>query len=235
MFTTCAKSSPAAARTLLRFVRVCLVCSPISALTTSLVFGSSGPWPDTKSRFPARIAWASGEGVPLSVNPVVGALCEVMICLGIALLERGLDLGRYRHRLQAVRVFGMAVRPDADLVTFDRAHAAVQHGVADLESLVVPLADAGLDHDLVAEPAGGEEARLGLDDRQSHDAVFLPEQIPIQTHRIEKEPGALVEPLEVVGIEDDPGGIGGAPVNGDVMVIGFDCSRLRRWIIAPRF
>src|SRR6266705_3269066 len=101
----------------------------------------------------------------------------------------------------------MTVRPDADLVAFDCAYAAVHHGMADLESLVVPLADMGLDHDLVAEPAGRKEARLGLDDRQPHDAVFLPERIPIQSHRIEKEPGALVEPLEVVGVEDDPRGI----------------------------
>src|SRR5216683_6513569 len=83
--------------------------------------------------------------------------------LGHGLLERRLDLGRYRHRLQAVRVFGMTVRPDADLVAFDRAHAAVHHGVADFEGLVVPFADLGLDHELVAEPAGREEARLGLD------------------------------------------------------------------------
>src|SRR5258706_366861 len=169
MFTTCVKSSPAAARTLFRFVRVCLVCSRTSALTTSLVFGSSGPCPDT------------------------------------------------------------------DLVTFDCAHAAVQHGVADLESLVVPLAHTGLDHDLVAEPAGREEARLGLDYRQAGNAVFLTERVPIQANRIEKEPGTLVEPLEVVGVEDDPRGIGVAPMNGDVMLIGFHCSSLRRWIIAPRF
>src|SRR5258706_2781590 len=111
----------------------------------------------------------------------------------------------------------MTVRRDADLVAFDCAHAAVHHRMADLESLVVPLAHTGLDHDLVTEPAGREEARLGFDYGQAGNAVFLTERVPIQAHRIEKEPGALVEPLEVVGVEDDPRGIGVAPMNGDVM------------------
>src|SRR5258708_17831890 len=115
----------------------------------------------------------------------------------------------------------MTVRPDADLVGLARSHAAVYDGMADLEGLVVPLAHMGLDHDLVAEPAGREEARLGLDDRQPHDAVFLRERIPVQAHRVEKEPRALVEPLEIVRIKDDARGIGIAPVNGDVVAIGF--------------
>src|SRR5205814_5027741 len=79
----------------------CRVCSRMSALTTSRVFGSSGPWPDTKSRLPARIAWASGEGVPLSVNPVVGAPGELMIRLGTgysnaALISAGIGIALRR-------------------------------------------------------------------------------------------------------------------------------------------
>src|SRR6267143_7222734 len=115
----------------------------------------------------------------------------------------------------------MTVRPDADLVAFDCAYAAIYHGMADLEGLVVPLADVGLDHDLVTELARREETRLGLDDRQPHDAVFFSERVPIQAHRVEKEPRALVEPLEIVRIKDDARGIGVAPVNGDVVAKGF--------------
>src|SRR5258706_4840258 len=115
----------------------------------------------------------------------------------------------------------MTVRPDADLVAFDRASAAVNLGMAGIEGLVVPLADMGLDHDLVTELAGREEALLGLDDGQTCDAVFPPEGIPVQAHRVEKEPGALVEPLEIVRVKDDACGIGVAPVNGDDVAIGF--------------
>src|SRR5882672_6048737 len=115
----------------------------------------------------------------------------------------------------------MTVRPDAGLVAFDCAYAAVDHRMTDLEGLVVPLADARLDHDLVAEFAGREEARLGLDYGQTGDAVFLSERVPVQAYRVEKEPGALVEPLEVVRIEDDSRGIGVAPMDGDVVAKGF--------------
>src|SRR6266571_1306431 len=136
-------------------------------------------------------------------------------------LERRPDLRRDRDRLEAVRFIRLPLRPDADLVAFDGAHAAVHHRVADLEGLVVPLADAGLDHDLVAEFAGREETRLGLDDRQPDDPVFPYERIPVQAHRVEEEPRALIEPLEVVRIEDDLRGIGVAPVDRHVMAIDF--------------
>src|SRR5262245_15101295 len=161
MLTTCLKSSPAAPSTLFRLARVCFVCSRMSGLTTSRVFGSSGPWPETNSRLPARIACASGEGVPLSVKPVVGAACDVTICLGM-LLDGRLDLGRYRHRLQSARIVRPRPRPDADLVTLDRALARVEDRMADLEGLVVPLGDPAFDDDLVAELRGAQKLRLGL-------------------------------------------------------------------------
>ena len=83
MFTTLAIVAPAAARTLSRLARVRRVCSTMSGETTSRVSGSSGPWPETNSIAPQRTAWASGEGVALSVNPVVGARAEATISLGI--------------------------------------------------------------------------------------------------------------------------------------------------------
>ena len=47
------------------------------------VGGSSGPCPDTNIMFPHLMPWASGDGVALSLKPVVGAVAEVMICFGI--------------------------------------------------------------------------------------------------------------------------------------------------------
>ena len=45
--------------------------------------GSSAAWPDRNIMLPQRIPWASGDGVSLLVNPVVGVVAEVMISLGM--------------------------------------------------------------------------------------------------------------------------------------------------------
>jgi hypothetical protein len=55
----------------------------MSPATTSRVAGSSGPWPETNSMLPCRIACTIGGGLDVSVNPVVGADADWMICLGM--------------------------------------------------------------------------------------------------------------------------------------------------------
>src|SRR5262249_6599916 len=135
-------------------------------------------------------------------------------------VERRLDFGRYGDRLQASRIVGARRRPDAHLVAFDRALSAVQYCVADLEGLVVPLGDLALHDDLVAEFRRRQEIRFRLYDRQSQDAVALAERIPVEPDRIPEEPRALVEPDEVVRVEDDLRGIGVAPMDDDVVTEG---------------
>src|SRR6187549_813382 len=99
MLTTLASVAPPASSTLSRLSSVRRVCTSISPSTTVLVEGSSGPWPDTNSMLPNRMACAIGGGFCRSVKPVVGALAEVTNCLGTLRFLSSRRLGRLRQRV----------------------------------------------------------------------------------------------------------------------------------------
>src|ERR1700685_3384237 len=104
MLTTFASVAPPAFSTLSRLSSVRRVCTSMSPSTTILVVGSSGPWPDTNSMLPKRIACAIGGGFCRSVKPVVGADADVTMGLGTLKLPSGFLAG------VLVGIFGCSLR-----------------------------------------------------------------------------------------------------------------------------
>src|SRR5450756_1402918 len=143
--TTSSNEAPPAARTASTLARVRAVCAATSPLNTySSVAGSTGPWPETCRRLPARTPWenvCAGAGA-LSV---ITAVFEIMSLLrsvagrSAAALVRGAPHGCFRHSCalgdlaqSAWRVgvdpFGARERLDEELTRDDEGDRR-EHGV----------------------------------------------------------------------------------------------------------
>src|SRR5271165_3953513 len=106
-----------------------------------------------------------------------------------------------------MRLRGMSSRPNVSLPPLESQLALAQESVMNHKTALFPFDDAGFRHQLVAEPGGSDKARPRLHQGNPDDPVGLEELTQRKSGRAKQRRGALIEPTEIVGVEDDFGGI----------------------------
>src|SRR6266516_4321369 len=133
--------------------------------------------------------------------------------------EGGDDLRGDGGGAEAFGVVGVGGGPDAGFGAFGDQGVVAEDVVGDHEGGVVPAADGAFDGQAVAEDGGAAEGGAGGDQWDADDAVAVHQQVPVEAGAVEQAAGALVEPGEVVRVEDDLGWVGVAPLDNDLVAV----------------
>src|SRR5580658_3859719 len=122
----------------------------------------------------------------------------------------------------------MSGRPHVRFRAFHGQFAISQEFVADYKTALFPFRDARFRHQFVAIPGRGDKTHPRLDERNADDTMGFEQLRQSKSRGAKQRRCALIEPAEIVGIEDNFGGITVSELDPDSNAIHKHKSSARR-------